>query len=111
MRARERGRATAGAAKGRPKARGETYVFRLFVAGHEANSTLARGNLARLCREHLEGRHEIEIVDVMKDAAAAYGNGVLVTPTLLLVKPRPRVTLLGSLNDEGQVLAALRLGR
>ncbi len=27
-------------------------------------------------------------------------NGVLVTPTLLLIEPRPRVTLLGSLNDE-----------
>ena len=53
----------------------------------------------------------IEIVDVMTDAATAHRNGVLVTPTLLLIEPRPRVTLLGSLNDEGQVLAALRLGR
>jgi circadian clock protein KaiB len=105
MPARRRGRASAGAA------RGKTYVFRLFVAGHEANSTLARGNLARLCEERLKGRHRIEVIDVMTDAATAYRNGVLVTPTLLLIEPRPRVTLLGSLNDEGQVLAALRLGR
>jgi circadian clock protein KaiB len=100
-----RGRGSAGAAKG------ATYVFRLFVAGHEANSTQARGNLARLCEAHLQGRHRIEIVDVMTDAAAAYRNGVLVTPTLILVEPRPRVTLLGSLDDSRQVLAALRLGR
>ena len=105
MQARKRGRATAGTAKG------ATYVFRLFVAGHESNSTQARGNLARLCEEHLKGRHRIEIVDVMKDAATAHKNGVLVTPTLLLIEPRPRVTLLGSLNDSRQVLAALRLGR
>ncbi len=105
MQARRRGQASAGTA------RGATYVFRLFVAGHEANSTLARGNLARLCGEHLKGRHQIEVVDVMTDTATAYRNGVLVTPTLLLIAPRPRVTLLGSLNDEGQVLAALRLGR
>ena len=105
MPARKRGRATARTAKG------ATYVFRLFVAGHEANSAQARGNLARLCEEHLKGRHKIEIVDVMRDAATAYENGVLVTPTLLLIEPRPRVTLLGSLSDGRQVLAALRLGR
>ena len=105
MQAPKRGRATAGTVTG------ATYLFRLFVAGHESNSTQARGNLARLCEEYLGGRHRIEIVDVMTDAATAHKNGVLVTPTLLLIEPRPRVTLLGSLNDEGQVLAALRLGR
>jgi circadian clock protein KaiB len=65
----------------------------------------------QLCEAHLEGRHRIEIVDVMTDAATAYRNGILVTPTLILVEPRPRVTLLGSLDDSRQVLAALRLDR
>jgi len=88
---------------------GETYVFRLFVAGNESNSTRAGGNLARLCEEHLNGRYQIETVDVLKDAAAAHKNNVLVTPTLVLLKPRPKVTLLGNLNDTRQVLAALRL--
>jgi circadian clock protein KaiB len=90
---------------------GATYLFRLFVAGHESNSAQARGNLARLCEEHLKGRHRIEIVDVMRDAVTAHRNGVLVTPTLILVEPRPKVTLLGSLTDNAQVLAALRLSR
>lgn len=105
MQARKRRRAAAG------KGTGATYLFRLFVAGHEPNSAQARGNLALLCEEHLKGRHRIEVVDVMKDASTAHRDGVLVTPTLLLIEPRPRVTLLGSLNDSRQVLAALRLGR
>ena len=88
---------------------GETYVFRLFVAGSESNSTQASGNLARLCEEHLKGRYQIEIVDVLKDAAAAQKNNVLVTPTLILIKPHPKVTVLGSLSDTRQVLGALRL--
>jgi circadian clock protein KaiB len=87
----------------------ESYVFRLFVAGNESNSSQARGNLARLCEEHIKGRYKIEAVDVLKDAAAAHKNGVLVTPTLILLKPLPKVTLLGNLNDTRQVLAALRL--
>ena len=103
MKARERKRrrsATAG---------GETHVLRLFVADNESNSTQASRNLARLCEEHLKGRHEIETVDVLKDAASALKNNVLVTPTLILIEPHPKVTVLGNLSDTRQVLAALRL--
>ena len=85
------------------------YAFRLFVAGNEPNSTAARHNLARLCKTHLEGRHRIEVVDVFKSTTAALKHRVLVTPTLMLIAPRPGVTLLGSLSDTRQVLAALRV--
>ena len=88
---------------------GETYVFRLFVAGNESNSSQARENLARLCEEHIKGRYKIDAVDVLKNAAAAHKNNVLVTPTLILLKPLPKVTVLGNLSDARQVLAALRL--
>jgi circadian clock protein KaiB len=91
------------------KPRGEPYLFRLFVAGNESNSSQARGNLARLCEEHIKGHYKIEAVDVLIDAAGAQKNNVLVTPTLILIKPLPKVTVLGNLNDTKQVLAALRL--
>lgn len=87
----------------------ETYVFRLFVAGHESNSTQARRNLARLCEEHLKGRYKIEIVDVLSDAATALKYHVLVTPTLIVIEPRLEVTLIGNLSETKTVLAALRL--
>jgi len=90
---------------------GETYVFRLFVAGNEFNSALAKRNLARLCEEHLKGRYKIETVDVLEDTDSGLRNHVLVTPTLILLKPRPKVTVLGNLSDTRQVLAALRLDR
>jgi circadian clock protein KaiB len=88
---------------------GESFVFRLFVAGNESNSSQARRNLARLCEEHLKGRYKIDVVDVLKDAAAAHKYKVVVTPTLILINPLPMVTVLGNLNDTKQVLAAFRL--
>jgi len=91
------------------KPRRDSYVFRLFVAGNESNSSQARQKLARLCEEHLKGRYKIDVVDVLKHAASAHKNNVLVTPTLILIKPLPKVTVLGNLNDDRQVLAALRL--
>jgi circadian clock protein KaiB len=95
--------------RGHAKPGRETYVFRLFVAGNESNSSQARRNLARICEEHIKGHHKIDVVDVLKDAAAAHKNNVVVTPMLILIQPLPKVTVLGNLNDAKQVLAALRL--
>ena len=85
------------------------YVLRLFVAGNESNSSQARENLVRLCEEHIKGRYKIHTVDVLNNGNVAYRNNVLVTPTLILIKPLPKVTVFGNLRDTRQVLAALRL--
>ncbi len=97
-------------AKVRPikEGRGQ-YVLRLFVAGDGPNSTLALANLRHLCKERLEGRFKIEIVDVVRNFATAVKNNILITPTLLLVAPLPSVVLLGNLSDRRKVLLALRL--
>jgi circadian clock protein KaiB len=102
-------KARKGERRRKAKPAGETYVFRLFVAGNESNSSQARVNVARLCEQHIKGRYKIDVVDVLKDAASAHKNNVLVTPTLILIQPLPKVTVLGNLNDTRQVLAALRL--
>lgn len=91
------------------KARGETYVLQLFVAGEESNSTQAKENLKRICDTYLKGRFQSEIVDVLEDFQTALEHNVLVTPTLILVSPPPKVTIFGNLSDTKKVLAALRL--
>jgi circadian clock protein KaiB len=97
-------------AKRKPATPGRhTYVFQVFVAGGEPQSALALANLVRLCNTHLPGRYAIRTVDVLKDAEAAYRHNVVVTPTLMLTAPLPRVTLFGTLSDSALVLAALRL--
>jgi hypothetical protein len=48
-------------------------------------------------------------VNVLRDAATAYKHHVLLTPTLILIKPPPKVTVVGNLSDNRQVLAALGL--
>lgn len=87
----------------------DRYVFQVFVAGHEPNSALALGNLVRLCNKHIPGHYQIHTVDVLKHPDVAYRQNVIVTPTVVLISPLPRVTLFGTLSVPGQVLAALRL--
>ena len=91
------------------RAQARKYRLRLFVAGDEPNSKRARENLAQICEQHLAGRYETEIVDVLDDFEAALKSSVLVTPALVLVAPAPTVTIVGNLSDRKKVLAALRL--
>jgi len=69
----------------------------------------ARRNLTQLCEKYLKGRHRIDIVDVFESVAAALKHRVLVTPTLIVLKPKLGVTLLGNLSETSQVVATLRL--
>jgi circadian clock protein KaiB len=85
------------------------YRFRLFVAGDEPNSRHARATLERLCATHLRDRHELIVVHVFGDYQAAIEHRIIVVPTLLIESPPPVRTVIGSLDDEAQLLAALGL--
>jgi circadian clock protein KaiB len=83
------------------------YAFILFVAGEETNSRMARKNLAQICEDGLQGRCKVRIVDVLKDFETAAKYNILLTPTLLRVRPEPVVTILGNLNHHEKVRPAL----
>ena len=85
------------------------YKFRLFVAADTLNSVQAVNNLKALCKTHLLGRHEIEIVDVFKDPKRALAEGIRMTPTLLKLGPAPMRRIIGTLVDSPRVLDTLGL--
>ena len=69
--------------------RGAKLQLRLYVAGNTQNSALAAANLNALCRAHLPGRYDIEIVDVFREPERALADGILMTPTLIKLAPLP----------------------
>jgi circadian clock protein KaiB len=83
------------------------FKFRLYVAGEGPNSAEAVGNLSALCREHLPERHEIEIVDVVKQRGRALADGVMLTPLLVKLSPTPIRKIVGTLSPGESVLLAL----
>lgn len=86
------------------------FNFRLYIAGDTQNSAQARGNLAAICREHLPGHHDIEIVDVLQEPKRALADGIFMTPTLVKLGPAPPRTIIGTLSQTETVLQALGLG-
>ncbi|MEO6874840.1 MAG: circadian clock KaiB family protein [Opitutaceae bacterium] len=85
------------------------FKFRLYVADDTPNSSVARFNLDALCRAHLPGRHEIEIVDVLLDPTRALADGIFMTPMLVKLTPAPVRQILGTLSQTETVLQALGL--
>jgi circadian clock protein KaiB len=85
------------------------YRFRLYVAGNALNSIQAQANLSALCRTHLAGRHDIEVVDVFREAGRALADRVFLTPTLIRLAPEPVRRIVGNLARSVTVLQALDL--
>jgi circadian clock protein KaiB len=84
--------------------------LRLFVAGNEANSALARTALERICSDHLRGNCRIEIIDVLKDSRSALEENILATPALIVRRGPVRTVIFGNLANVERVLAALEIG-
>lgn len=83
------------------------YLLRLYVADNAPNSVRAMSNLQAIYDEHLAGRRELEVVDVLQEPQRALDDNVLVTPTLVKLSPLPEVKIVGNLSDKARVLSAL----
>ena len=83
------------------------YQLRLYVAGHTAKSLAAIKNLSKICEEHLAGRYDIEIVDLLVNPKLAAGDQILAVPTLVRKLPEPIKKIIGDLSNEDKVLVGL----
>jgi circadian clock protein KaiB len=85
------------------------YKLRLFITGSTPHSTRAIENMRRICEEHLEGRYDLEVVDVYEDPEATRELQVIATPTLVKILPEPLRRIIGDLSNRERVLAGLDL--
>ena len=92
-----------------PLSESETYQLRLYIAGQTPKSVLAFRNLQQICEAHLQGRYEIEIIDLLENAQLARGDQILVVPTLVRRLPEPITKIIGDLSNTERVLAGLDL--
>ena len=55
---------------------GGYYNLRLYVAGQTPKSITALANLKKICEEHLVGRYQIEVIDLLEHPQLAAGASV-----------------------------------
>lgn len=85
------------------------YKLRLFITGSTPRSTRAIDNLRRICADNLDGRYELEVIDVYEHPETTREFQIVATPTLVKVLPEPLRKIIGDLSDELKVLAGLDL--
>jgi circadian clock protein KaiB len=88
---------------------GEVWQLRLYIAGQTPRSVAAFANLKKICEEHLQGRYNIEVVDLVKHPQLAAGDQILAIPTLVRKLPQPLRKIVGDLRDTERALVGLQL--
>jgi circadian clock protein KaiB len=87
----------------------ETYVLRLYVAGLTPRSQRAIKNIKKICDEHLNGRYDLEVIDVYQKPVLAKGEQIIAAPTLIKKLPLPLRRFIGDLSDSERILLGLDL--
>ena len=92
--------------RGRPA---QKYMLKLYVTGATRRSQKAIANLNAICSQHLEGRYELEVVDIYQSPLMAQEAQILAAPTLVKQLPLPARRLIGDLSEHNRVLMLLDL--
>jgi circadian clock protein KaiB len=87
----------------------ERYVLRLYIAGMTPRSTLAIQNIRKICEEHLEGRYDLQVVDVYQQPVLAEGEQIIAAPTLIKKLPLPLRRFIGDMSRTEKLLLGLDL--
>ncbi len=82
----------------------------LYVAGETPKSLSAIANLQRICKEHLENKFVVEVVDLKKEPHLAREHSIVAIPTLVRQLPVPIRKIIGDLSDTQKVSVSLNIG-
>src|SRR3954471_1729355 len=85
------------------------WKLRLYVAGQTPKSVRAFANLKVLCEENLDGRYQIEVIDILEHPDKARGDQIVAIPTLVIKLPHAVRKIIGDLSDADKVLVGLAL--
>ena len=88
---------------------GEVWDLVVYVTDASPRGLRAIENLRRACEEHLAGRYQIEIVDVLKNPRRAAADQILAAPTVVRRLPAPIRKLVGDLSDSDRLLIGLEI--
>jgi circadian clock protein KaiB len=87
----------------------ECYLLRLYVTGSTPKSKRAIENMRHICEKHLEGRYDLEVIDIYQQPEAAIDQQVVAVPTLIKLLPGPLRRIIGDLSETEKILHSLDL--
>ena len=87
----------------------EKYILRLYITGTTSRSVSALENLKKICEEYLDGRYDLEVIDLYKMPSLAKDEQIIAAPTLIKKLPLPFRRIIGDMSNIEKVLLGLDL--
>ena len=87
----------------------DLWVLRLYIAGQSPKAITALKNLKKICKEQLNGKFSIEVIDLLKNPQLGADDQILALPTLVRKLPVPVRKIIGDLSNTERVLVGLDL--
>ena len=87
----------------------ERYTLRLYVVGMTSRSVRAVKNFRKFCGQHLEGRYDLQIIEVYQQPGLAKSEQLIAAPTLLTKLPLRLRRLIGDMANKDRILVGLDL--
>ena len=85
------------------------YLLKLYVSGTTPRSSTAIANIKKICEDELQGRYDLEIIDVYQQPQLAGDEQIIAAPTLIKKLPLPLRRVIGDLSDKERVVFGLDL--
>jgi len=85
----------------------DRYILKLYVAGQSPKSVKAIANIKKICEESLQGRYELEVIDLYQQPHLAQDEQITAVPALIRKLPAPLRRIIGDLSNSERVLVAL----
>ncbi|MDB9512273.1 circadian clock KaiB family protein [Kamptonema animale CS-326] len=83
------------------------YCLRLYIAGTTPRSTRALQRIKSICETYLQGRYDLEVIDVYQSSEQMHLDNIVAIPTLIKQLPLPLQRMIGDLSDTEKVLFGL----
>jgi circadian clock protein KaiB len=81
----------------------------LYIAGTTPRSSRAVANIKQICEHNLNGRYDLEVIDIYQKPALAKGEQIVAAPTLVKKLPLPLRRFIGDLSDTERVIVGMDL--
>jgi circadian clock protein KaiB len=87
----------------------DIWVLRLYIAGQTPKAFTALKNLKKICKEQLNDKFTIEVIDLLKNPQLGADDQIFALPTLVRKLPVPVRKIIGDLSNTERVLVGLDL--
>lgn len=87
----------------------DVWILRLYIAGQTPKCIAAIINLKKICEEQLNGKYQIEVIDLLINPQLSRDDQILAIPTLVRKLPVPVRKIIGDLSNTERILVGLDL--